>query len=516
MNTYTNPLAVENNLDVEGLFTQGFSQFDGWIDEMCQQFLSSTDSRDSMKVSELKTLFTDTTIPAQQQSMGSYLEGFQNDILPHCSHLASPTYVGHMTSPLPNFVSQLSRIVMILNQNMMKIESCRGLNFLERQVLAMLHKEVFNLSEDSYLESVQDANVNFGCFTSGGTVANITAMWVARNKRQQADGTNTQRGVIIGSELMHYSFDKAADLLGLDLIRLPFDHEYRLSLTHLKEALNKVKEKNQPVVSLVAIAGTTDFGSVDPIAEMSELAQENGAHLHVDGAWGGAMVLCEEGKAILSDIHRADSVTIDGHKQLMTPIGCGLLLTREVETLGQIRKEAPYAIRSSSLDQGRFTLEGTRPAMALYLHAAFHLIGKSGYGELLSQSLSRAKAMAQILNETQEFELVHQPKMNLMVYRYLPEGYRERHLNEQENEYVNAFNVVLQKRQRALGNTFVSRTKRVTNLYPNQSLVLFRAVMLNPLTTRSHLQTVIADQLVIAESLEKEVREQGLDLEGIA
>ncbi|EPO3035338.1 aminotransferase class V-fold PLP-dependent enzyme [Vibrio cholerae] len=515
MNIYSNALTADNNLDVEGLFTKGFGQFDDWIDEMCQQFLHSNDSSDPIPVSELKTLFTDTTFPDQQQSMGQYLEEFQHQILPHCSHLASPTYVGHMTSPLPNFVSQLSRLVMILNQNMMKIESCRGLNFLERQVLAMLHKEVFHLDEEAYQQSVQDANVNFGCFTSGGTVANITAMWVARNQRQQKLEVSGSRGVIIGSELMHYSFDKAADLLGLDLIRLPFDNQYCLSLPHLKEALSQAQSNGQPVIALVAIAGTTDFGSIDPIADMAELAREQGAHLHVDGAWGGAMVLCDEGKAMLSDIHFADSVTIDGHKQLMTPIGCGLLLTRDVVTLGNIRKEAPYAIRSSSLDQGRFTLEGTRPAMALYLHAAFHLIGKSGYGELLSKSLARAKMLAQILNETQEFELVHEPKMNLMVYRYLPQGYRGRRLTEEENEFVNTFNVVLQKRQRSLGNTFVSRTKRVTNLYPDQPLVLFRAVMLNPLTTRTHLQTVIADQLVIAESLERELHEQGLALGGL-
>ncbi|WP_339386599.1 aminotransferase class V-fold PLP-dependent enzyme [Vibrio caribbeanicus] len=511
MNINSNAIATDSNLDIEGLFTEGFSQFDGWIDEMCQQFLKSNDSCDSMPVNELKTLFTDTNIPTQQQQMGQYLDEFQNHILPYCSHLASPTYVGHMTSPLPNFVSQLSRLVMILNQNMMKIESCRGLNFLERQVLAMLHKEVFHLNEKDYQQSVQDSNLNFGCFTSGGTVANITAMWVARNQRQQSLDISESRGVIIGSELMHYSFDKAADLLGLELIRIPVDEEYCISLPHLKEALKEVESKGQRVTAMVAIAGTTDFGSVDPIADMAELAHAQGAYLHVDGAWGGAMVLCDEGKVMLSDIHLADSVTIDGHKQLMTPIGCGLLLTREVTTLGSIRKEAPYAIRSSSLDQGRFTLEGTRPAMALYLHAAFHLIGKSGYNDLLSKSLARARVLAQILDDKQEFELVHSPKMNLMVYRYLPDGYRNRRLTESENEYVNWFNVALQKRQRSLGNTFVSRTKRTTNLYPGQALVLFRAVMLNPLTTDVHLETVVNDQLSIAEMLEKEVRNQSLN-----
>ncbi len=513
MNTiYSTTCTSRNKVDVEGLFTQGFSQFDGWIDEMCQQFLQSTDSCDNLNISQLKTLFMDTNIPEKQIGMADYLDDFQHNILPHCSHLASPTYIGHMTSPLPNFVNQLSRLVMILNQNMMKIESCRGLCFLERQVLSMLHQEVFGLDEKCYQQYVQHASYNFGCFTSGGTVANITAMWIARNKMQNRSDNVQKKGIIIGSELMHYSFDKAADLLGLTLIRVPFDDHYQISIPHLAEALNKAKQQQQPIVSLVAIAGTTDFGSVDPISDMAKLAQLHQAYLHVDGAWGGAMILCEEGKVLLKNIEMADSVTIDGHKQLMTPIGCGILLTKDVDTLDEIRKEAPYAIRSTSLDQGRFTLEGTRPAMALYLHAAFHLLGKDGFGELLSKSLNRAKMMAKMLEETDEFELVHTPRMNLMVYRYLPVSYRGRTLTKEENENVSAFNVVLQKRQRALGNTFVSRTKRVTNLYPDQPLVLFRAVMLNPLTTRSDIQTVLADQLVIAENLEKEVQDKRIIL----
>ena len=87
MNINSNAIATDSNLDIEGLFTEGFSQFDGWIDEMCQQFLKSNDSCDSMPVNELKTLFTDTNIPMQQQQMGQYLDEFQNHILPYCSYL---------------------------------------------------------------------------------------------------------------------------------------------------------------------------------------------------------------------------------------------------------------------------------------------------------------------------------------------------------------------------------------------------------------------------------------------
>ena len=282
---------------------------------------------------------------------------------------------------------------------------------------------------------------------------------------------------------------------------------------HLHTAIDEARSNGQPIISLVAVAGTTDFGSVDPLHEMSQLARELGVHLHVDAAWGGPMMMCDSGRELLSGIELGDSVTIDGHKQLMTPIGCGILLSREADTLNAIRKQAPYAIRDTSLDQGRFTLEGTRPAMALYLHAAFHLLGKDGYADLLSRSLERAQQMAAVLKESDAFELVHEPTMNLMVYRYLPTNMRGRHLTKEENLAVNAFNTLLQKRQRALGNTFVSRTKRVTKLYPDQSLVLFRAVLLNPLTTLNHIQQVVADQLVIAEALEQELGDRVVDLE---
>ena len=218
-------------VDVTPLFTENFNQFDDWIDELCQDFLKSSDNSDGADINQIQGQFNSAELPDNQWHMDEYLKLLQEDVLPHSSHLASPTYIGHMTSPLPNFVSQMSRLVMILNQNMMKIESCRGLHFLERQVLAMLHREVFGRTESFYQQFMHHRNANLGCFTSGGTIANITAMWMARNKAEaKADHDSDRKGVILGSELMHYSFDKAADLLGLKLVRLPVDDHYQLCL----------------------------------------------------------------------------------------------------------------------------------------------------------------------------------------------------------------------------------------------------------------------------------------------
>lgn len=504
------------------LFRKANDQSSTQIDALCDLFLDSNDSVDNAPpMAQLQQLFSDIEMPQQPWQMSDYLGLLGEQVLPHSSHLTAPTYIGHMTSPLPGFIRQLSQLVMVMNQNMMKMESCRGLSFLERQVLAMLHQALFHQDQTFYQQAVQHRSLNLGCFTSGGTIANITAMWTALRRwqqrqhgRQQTDSEqagnkqtdkHSHRGVIIGSQLMHYSFDKAADLIGLRLIRLPVTDYYQLSLTELEATLKTCEAEGEPVIALIGVAGTTDFGSVDPLHELAAIAHERGVHFHVDAAWGGPMVLCETGKTLLDGIGEADSITIDGHKQLMIPMGCGILLTAQPEALDAIRQQAPYAIRETSLDQGRFTLEGSRPAMALYLHAAFHLLGREGYSQLMEASLARTQTMAAMLDTHEAFELVHQPRMNLLVFRYLPASMRGRRLSAHDNNCISAFNTQLQKRQRAQGSSFVSRTCRSTRHYDGQPLVLLRAVLLNPLTRQHHLQQVMDDLLIIGHTLEIEL-----------
>ncbi|EPJ48906.1 MAG: hypothetical protein OFPII_03820 [Osedax symbiont Rs1] len=497
------------------LFSKGKNHARDQIDTLCDLFLSSDDSVDNApSMAHLQKLFSDIEMPQQPWKINDYLGLLGEQVLPHSSHLTAPTYIGHMTSPLPGFIRQLSKLVMVMNQNMMKMESCRGLSFLERQVLAMLHQSLFRRDDDFYQQVVQHRSLNLGCFTSGGTIANITAMWVAlRRWKQRHEGTQQadacreapSRGVIIGSQLLHYSFDKAADLIGLRLIRLPVTDQYQLSLSELDAALKACDAEGEPIIALVGIAGTTDFGSVDPLHDLANIARERDIFFHVDAAWGGPMVLCGTGRALLDGIEKADSITIDGHKQLMTPMGCGILLTAHPEALQMIRQHAPYAIRETSLDQGRFTLEGSRPAMALYIHAAFHLLGRDGYSLLMEASLARTQVMAAMLREHAEFELVHQPRMNLLVFRYLPASMQGRTLSSQDNDNISAFNTQLQKRQRTQGSSFVSRTCRSTRHYEGQPLVLLRAVLLNPLTRKHHLQQVIDDLLGLGLVLETEL-----------
>jgi len=498
---------------VDDLFNGDLSAMSREIDAMSDRFRRLDDSCDAVPMAVIRDIFTSVTVPDHPWTTAQYLAFLDGNVLPHCSHLAAPTYLGHMTSPAPKFLSELGRLVLTLNQNVMKMESSRGLTFLEREVLGMMHRELYGLNEDFYSEHLQDVDTVLGIFTSGGTIANITAMWIAfRNAVPESGNRHRilwrqgyEDAVVIGSELMHYSFDKGADMLGLSLLRLPVDAGNRLDMQAMRDTLAACERDRRKVVALVGVAGTTDFGSVDPLAEICALGREKNIHVHIDAAWGGGLLFCREGRGLLRGIDGADSVTIDGHKQLMLPIGSGMLFLKSPALSEVVRHHAPYAVRPTSLDQGRFTLEGTRPAASLYLHAALHLIGRDGYDLMLSASLARARQMAQLLEEAGSFELASPPVMNILLYRYIPAALRGRPPGPEENRRINDFNVLLQKRQRQVGTSFVSRTQRALRRYPEQPLTLMRAVLLNPLTSERDIQMLIEDQQRIGRELEREL-----------
>ena len=286
-----------------------------------------------------------------------------------------------------------------------------------------------------------------------------------------------------------------------------------LRLAALEQALLQCKEQKLKVLALVGVAGSTDFGSIDPLPELAAIAEREQIHFHVDAAWGGPTLFSPRYQGLLDGIAQADTVTLDGHKQLLVPLGTGMLLCRQPDLMMTVKREAPYAIRASSFDQGRFTLEGTRPANALYLDAAFQLLGQQGYAQLIDANYDRARRMAELIDAHPAFELMSAPVMNLLSYRCIPPHLQGKALDEAANEQINAFNVALQKAQRAEGHSFVSRTQRAVSRYGAQPLTLLRAVLLNPLIEERHIRGLLDDQLrlgsLIASQLFDQTQQQG-------
>jgi glutamate decarboxylase len=479
---------------------------------------------------ELKDIEQDfalSQVPEEPTYVSDYSEFLKEKLVAQSVHTAAPSFIGHMTSAVPYFMLPLARIMIALNQNLVKVETSKAFTPLERQVLAMLHRLVYNRDDDFYSEWIHDSQHALGSFCSGGTVANVTALWVARNRLCAPSGDFkgiAQEGfakalqhldcsglAILGSRRAHYSLGKAADLLGIgreNLIPVGTDEHNRINMDCLREHCSRLRDEGIRPLSIVGIAGTTETGNVDPLEEMGALAAELGCHFHVDAAWGGPTLFSSTYRGLLNGIDLADSVTLDAHKQLYVPMGAGMVVFKDPAAPSSIEHHAAYILRRGSKDLGSHTLEGSRPGMAMLVHAGLSIIGRKGYELLMDQGIELARRFAELVNAHADFELITAPELNILTYRYNPARVQEflTHAREEQalpiNSLLDKLTKEIQKRQRAAGHSFVSRTRLAPGRYNGDTITVFRVVLANPLTTEAILVDVLEEQCAITEQQE--------------
>ena len=467
-------------------------------------------------------------IPDSPRFVSDYTDEIMKNLVAHSVHTSAPSFIGHMTSALPYFVLPLSKMMVGLNQNLVKIETSKAFTPLERQVLGMMHHLIFDQADSFYDQWMHSANYSLGAFCSGGTVANITALWIARNQLLKADGTFkgvNREGLpralkhygyddlaILVSERGHYSIGKTADLLGIgrdNIVSIPTNANNKVDVEQMRQTAAKLAKENIKVMAIVGVAGTTETGNIDPLSELAQLASELQCHFHVDAAWGGASLLSDKYRYLLKGIELADSVTIDAHKQMYVPMGAGMVLFKDPELAHAIAHHAEYILRVGSKDLGSQTLEGSRPGMAMLVHACLQIIGSEGYEILINNSLEKARYFAQEINQHQEFELITEPELCILTYRYVPQAvqsFMEQALRNNDiasvklcNKLLDGLTQFIQKHQREQGKSFVSRTRIKPAKYQRQATTVFRVVLANPLTTDEILNDVLQEQTEIAK-----------------
>ncbi|MGB4600157.1 MAG: putative pyridoxal-dependent aspartate 1-decarboxylase [Trichlorobacter sp.] len=475
---------------------------------------------------EIEASFASSAIPEEPTYVSDYTEFVQDNLVAQSVHTAAPGFVGHMTSAFPYFMLPLSRLMTALNQNLVKVETSKAFTPMERQVLAMLHHLIYRCPDDFYPSWIHNSQAALGAFCSGGTIANITALWVARNRLFAPDGDFrgiAQEGLarslkhhgidgvaVLVSERGHYSLGKAADLLGLgrdQLVKVKTGQNNRIDLQALRQEVRRLQDQNIRPLALVGIAGTTETGNVDPLEAMADFAGELGCHFHVDAAWGGPTLFSDRHRSLLAGIERADSVTIDAHKQLYVPMGAGMVIFKDPTAVSAIEHHAAYILRHGSKDLGSHTLEGSRPGKALLVHAGLSIVGRKGYELLIDLGIERARIFAEMIRQHPDFELTSAPELNILTYRYCPSAIQQTlaAAGPQEQFRINAILdqvcQLLQKYQREAGKTFVSRTRLRMTGYGEEITVL-RSVLANPLTTDEILMSVLADECEIARQPE--------------
>jgi glutamate decarboxylase len=482
---------------------------------------------EAIDLKALSEQYSDTRLPDNpEKKLSDIITDLIDQVAPRAVNVASPYFVGHMTSAIPFFMVHLKTIVAALNQNVIKLETSKVVSIIERQVLAKVHRLMFRREEGFYDKNVQAPDATLGLFTGGGTSANLFALWVARNAAFprkpgfagiEADGMPAAfraHGVahahVLVSRRGHYSLAKAGGVLGLgnrNVTPLPVDQHHRIDLAALEQALETLSASPKDrIIAVVGIAGATETGTVDPLPQMADLCRRHGVHFHVDAAWGGPVMASRRHRDLLEGIERADSITIDGHKQFYMPMGCGMVLFRHPHIADVVAYHANYVNREGSVDLGIRALAGSREASSLILDSALKIMGKNGYALLIDHGIRLAKDFAAEIRRRPDFELTSEPELNILTYRYCPHGWRNLPADTAIIEdRLDDLNIRLQRDQREAGRSFVSRTKLPLPGKMDREAVVLRAVLMNPMTTLSILEKILDEQERIGARLAKEI-----------
>lgn len=481
---------------------------------------------------ELSEQFSETHLAkTPEKKLAEVITDLVKDIAPNAVNVASPYFVGHMTAAIPFFMVHLKSITAALNQNVVKLETSKVVSILEKQVLAKIHRLVYGHTEAFYAEHVQNTDTALGCFTEDGTIANLTALWVARNRllapKPGFDGIEKEgmaaafkaydidRCVILVSRLGHYSLQKAGGVLGIgnkNVVAIDVDAHHHIDMKQLRTTVKSLCEDGRTkILSIIGIAGATETGTIDPLGELSQLCGELGIHFHVDAAWGGPTLMSDTYRHLLNGIEHADSITIDGHKQFYMPMSCGMVYFKDPYALDAIAYHARYINRPGSVDLGIKSLSGSREANSLILDSALKIMGTNGYALLIEYGIRIAREFADEISRRADFELTSAPELNILTYRFFPAKLKQSlaGLNQAGKkrlyDKLNEINRSIQRYQREAGKSFVSRTSlKGTPEWPEERVVL-RAVIMNPLTDIRILREILDEQEELYRQIEAEI-----------
>ncbi len=264
-----------------------------------------------------------------------------------------------------------------------------------------------------------------GTLTSGGSLANLTAIVAAREARDAEGG-----GAVYLTHFAHHCVDKALHIAGRGRAprrMIATDANYRMSVEALEQALEGDRQNGIRPWLVVGSAGTVDTGSIDPLPEIAELCRRYGAWFHVDGAYGGLFKLCEEGRARLRGLEQTDSVALDPHKTLFLPYGTGAALVREGKyLLDAFSATAAYMHQPVDTDvgpsPGDLSTELTRHFRALRLWLPLQLAGIAAFRAAQDEKLKLARYFHARLSELEGWDAGPAPDLSVVAFRYLPKG----------------------------------------------------------------------------------------------
>ncbi len=429
---------------------------------------------------ELAALLDGEILPQRGFPIDEVL-GKVRTIIAHSVALSDPNTIAHLHCP-PLITSLAAEVaISALNQSMDSFDQAPAATMLELAVTRWLCHE-------AGLPPGSDAT-----FTAGGTQSNFMALLLARdacinsrwNWHVQRDGlpADASRLRFLCSEAAHFTVEKSAYQLGLGtraVIRVPVDQSFRMLPEALERALAQLEERALIPAAVVATAGTTDFGSIDPLPEISALAQQAGAWLHVDAAYGSALLLSDLHRGQLRGLERADSIGMDFHKEFWQCISCAALLVRDAGQLRTLRIHADYLNPATDEEAGvpnlvSKSLSTTRRFDALKLWFSFQVLGREKLGQMVDRTIELAAHAARLIHSHPALELLLEPEYGCVVFRYRPSG---------SKVDGDGLNVALRQRLLERGVAVIGHTR----VHDRQCLKL---TCMNPTTSEAEIEALL-------------------------
>jgi glutamate/tyrosine decarboxylase-like PLP-dependent enzyme len=421
----------------------------------------------------------DLVVPEEPLEPERLMEHLRELTFEHSTYLGHPGFLGYIVGPGTVPGAAASVLAAGLNQNLGGFRLSPGASEIEAALTSWLAAR-FGLPEGSG-----------GELLGGGAMANFVGLKAARD-RAAGSGVR-ERGIREGAPLAFYASgeahvvqQRAADMLGMgsDAVRMiEVDELWRMRPESLAAAIEHDLAAGVRPAAVIATAGTTATGSIDPLPEIAGLCERHGIWLHVDAAYGGPAVLAGDLRPLLDGIERADSIAVDPHKWLYAPLPAGCLLVRDLDGLaGSFASEASYTWMDEHVQQGiEYRHLGpyfSRAFLALSVWVSLLAHGQAAYGRRISHDAALARYLGELVEESPDFELCTPVSLSVTCFRYAPEALRG------DDEALNRINQEVMTAVQADGRVYCS------NAVLNGRFCL-RSCIVNFRTEAGHVETLL-------------------------
>lgn len=395
-------------------------------------------------------------------------------VLAESIHLHNPHYIGHQVSPPAPIGALAGMLSDFLNNGMAVYEMGIAGTAIEANVIKALAQQMgFDKQADGFL-------------TSGGTLANLTAMIAARSIKAEGnvwqDGSTRPMALMV-SEEAHYCVDRTARIMGwgeAGIIKIPANTRFQMRTELLGEYYQKATAQGIEVIAVVGSACSTSTGSFDDLEAIAAFCGKHGLWFHVDGAHGGASVFSQKYQHLVKGISLADSVVMDFHKMLITPsITTALVFKNGAHSHQTFSQKAQYLFAQATepewFNLARRTFECTKLMMGLKVYAIWRTHGTALFDAFVTRMYDLGAAFAKLIKARTDFELAIEPECNIVCFRY-----RGNH----DPEDINALNARIRKAIIEEGHFYIVQTQlrgetwlRVTLMNANTDEAVLTALL---------------------------------------